>query len=114
MPSRLERVANLTVSAACRLGSLRSAGKAGRRPAGAVTIGRQSWLSADGANWVVGPEIPGYEIGDYGRPTGSANSASVVITNGNAAWTASVADLNAGRYSGTARLAERPIVGSSY
>jgi hypothetical protein len=84
-------------------------------PNGFVTIGRQSWVSTDGANWVIGPDIPGYDTDtDYNVPAGAASSTSVVITNRNTAWVASVADLDAALYSDTARLGERPTVGSSY
>ena len=84
-------------------------------PSGFVTVGRQSWLSSDGASWVIGPEIPGYES-DRGYPPaiGAASSSSAVISNGGTAWIAGLADLDPGLYSDTAQVAALPSVGSSY
>ncbi|HUR15823.1 MAG TPA: hypothetical protein VMZ33_00940 [Candidatus Limnocylindrales bacterium] len=82
---------------------------------GFVTIGRQSWLSQDGSSWVIGPDLPGYEIDpDYYLPSGALSGDRVVVVNRTQAWVASASELDPSGFSDTPRLAERPAIGSSW
>jgi hypothetical protein len=84
-------------------------------PNGFLGIAERSWLSSDGASWVIGPEIPGYERDrGYAPAIGAATSEAVVITDGGTAWLSATSALDPGLHSETPRIEQRPSVGSSY
>jgi hypothetical protein len=88
---------------------------------GLIALGEETYLSADGSDWHVGPSLPGYEPRDYLIQGGVmpyrlevAAGDYVVAMTPRRVWYASSADLDPARWPGAVRPPGLPQVGSRH
>ena len=63
----------------------------------------------------MGPDLPGYELGDYDTwPTGAFSGDAVVVVKSQQAWTAQISELVAASTGAAPVLGERPKIGTPY
>lgn len=76
---------------------------------GFLTIGRQNWVSVDGLEWAMGPDLP--DFNRRANVTAVAGASGVVVVNGDLAWFAPASGLSASGYSEQPLTAEMPEIG---
>jgi hypothetical protein len=89
---------------------------------GWIALGEETYLSADGSDWRLGPPLPGYESKVYMlnrvpvpyRLAVAAVGNRVVAITPDRAWVASLDDLTAGKWPAAATAAEMPVLGGRY
>jgi len=84
--------------------------------AGYIAVGRETYLSADGNSWRVGPPLPGYD--GESELVAAANEdgrdlEAVIVVGGGKTWSARLRDL-AQFWSSESPAAERPGIGIHY
>jgi hypothetical protein len=91
-------------------------------PVGWIALGEESYLSADGDDWWIGPPLPNYEpqihvvngVSVPYRLAAAASDSELVVISPDRIWLASLNDLAANRWPTTAPEPDLPVVGGSY
>ena len=91
-------------------------------PVGWIALGEETYVSSDGADWRLGPALPGFESKVHlvnrvpvpYRLAVAGDASQLVAITPERVWRASLADLAPGRWPASAPAAAMPAVGQSY